>query len=434
VKGSRFSESLRFRLGAVSLALVAGIGVAVAVPASAGVAGTSRGAATPAWAKVFAKYVGVKKLGPANPKLSPVVVGWVNAQGGIVQSPESTVSINAAVGAINLYLGGVGGGHPLRLKQCFVVQAESQGQKCAQSMGNDPNVKFVIEGVLPFGSTGFHQTNKGKKPVIGFNPITVSSAAAKNTYQVTSGLFGTTPGEVTYLADILHAKTASLLYPQDDPAGVTAAKLFEEAAAAAKIEVTSVGYSSTATDLLAQMTAAKAQSTDATVGLLVNPSTCQAGAKAAAQLNVKRVVGLALCLNPNVQAALGDYPKWTYVNTSESANLPKADPYVAAWLTAISPIGKKNPSLYAPFPQLSWGTAMTAAKLINQIGAAKLSPATFKAKMLTYQGPSMFGPPNLKWASVPGLPALGTTAVRLYTYLGNGNWEDATGGKWVGGS
>jgi hypothetical protein len=45
----------------------------------------------------------------------------------------------------------------------------------------------------------------------------------------------------------------------------------------------------------------------------------------------------------------------------------------------------------------------------------------------------MFGPPNLKWGSVQGLPALGTTAVRLYTYLGNGKWTDATGGKWVGG-
>ena len=121
------------------------------------------------------------------------------------------------------------------------------------------------------------------------------------------------------------------------------------------------------------------------------------------------------------------------MNTSVSANLPLADRYVAAWLSAISPLGKKNPAVYAPFPQLTFGTTLTIAKLVNQIGFAKLSSATFRAKMLAYKGPSMFGPPNLKWGTVQGLPALGTTAVRLYTYLGGGTWKDATGGKWVGG-
>jgi branched-chain amino acid transport system substrate-binding protein len=432
VKVSRFLRAPQGRLQAGSLLLVVAIGLAAAVFAGSGLASTGRSAAPPAWAKVFAKYVGVKTLGRANAKLAPVTVGWVNAQGGIVQSPESTTSIQAAVAVINTYLGGVGG-HPLKLKTCFVVQAESQGQKCAQSMDNDPSVKFVIEGVLPFGSTGFHQTNKGKKPVMGFNPITISSATAKNTYEVTAGLFGTDPGEVSYLVGVLHAKTVSLLYPQDDPAGVTAAKLFQQIAAAANLKVTAVGFSSTATDLLAPMTAANAQSTDASTVFFVNPSVCTAGSKATDQLHVKHVVALALCLDPHVQQALGDYPKWTYVNTGVSANLPKADPYVAAWLAAIAPLGKKNPAVYAPFPELAWGTAMTAAKAINQIGAGKLSPISFRTWIRKFHGPSMFGPPNLKWGSVQGLPALGTTAVRLYTYLGSGKWTDATGGKWVGG-
>jgi branched-chain amino acid transport system substrate-binding protein len=432
VKLLRFPRARQARLRAGSLLLVTAIGLAAAIFAGNGLAGTGRSAA-PAWAKVFAKYVGVKKLGPANKKLSPVTVGWVNAQGGIVQSPESTISVNAAVNVINTYLGGVGG-HPLKLKECFVVQSESQGQKCAQSMDNDPKVSFVIEGVLPFGATGFHQTNKGKKPVIGFNPITTASATAKNTYEVTAGLFGTDPGEVSYLVGVLHAKTVSLMYPQDDPAGVTAAKLFQQIAGAAGLKVTAVGFSSTATDLLAPMTAAGAESTDASTVFFVNPSVCTAGSKATDQLHVKHVVALALCLDPHVQSALGDYPKWTYVNTAESGNLPKADKYVAAWLAAIGSIGKKNPAVFAPFPQLAFGTVMTAAKAIDKIGPSKLSSASFKAWILKFHGPSMFGPPKLKWHSVKGLPALGTTAVRLYTYRGNGKWADATGGKWVGGA
>jgi branched-chain amino acid transport system substrate-binding protein len=390
-------------------------------------------AKAPAWASVFAKYVGAKVVGPANSKLAPVTVGWVNAQGGIVQSPESTASINDAVTVINKYLGGVGGGHPLKLKECFVVQSEAQGQACAQEFLNDPTVKFVIEGVMPFGSTGFMQTNNGTLPVIGFNPVTASSATGKNTYELTAGLFGTDPGEIGYLTGVLHAKTVSLLYPQDDPAGVTAAGLFQTIAKSAGLTVTAVGFSSTASDLLTPMTAAQSQSTDASVVFFVNPAVCQAGAHATQQLDVKHVVALALCLDPSVSAGLGDYPSWTYVNTGESANLPKADRYVGAWLTATGALAKKDPAVLAPFPQLAFGTAMTAAKLIDGIGAAKLTPATFKAAILKFRGPSMFGPPNLKWGSVQGLPALGTTAVRLYTYLGNGKWKDATGGKWVGG-
>jgi branched-chain amino acid transport system substrate-binding protein len=427
-------DSNRSGRNRLRLAAAAGaVGVAVTALAATGSASVGRTAATPSWAPVFAKYVGVKKLGPANSHLAPVTVGWVNAQGGIVQSPESTLAMNAAVKVINTYLGGVAGGHPLKVKQCFVVQQESQGQACAQQFLNDPNVKLVMEGVLPFGATGFHQTNNGKKPVIGFNPISNSSATGKNTYEVTAGLFGTDPGEVAYAAGVLHAKTVSLLYPEDDPAGVTAGKLFQQIAAGAGLKVTAVGFSSTATDLLAPLTAAGAQSTDASVVFFVNPTVCEAGAKAIDQLHVKHVIGLALCLDPHVSAALGDYPKWTYVNTGESANLPQADPYVAAWLKAISTLVPKNPAVFAPFPQLAFGTTLTTAKLIDQIGFAKLTPASFAAKLKTYTGPSMFGPPRLKFGSVKGLPALGTTAVRLYTYLGNGKWADATGGKWVGG-
>ena len=418
------------RLTAATIGLFAATLAAVGATSSAGI---GRSGAAPPWAPVFAKYVGAKKIRPANASLPPVTIGWVNAQGGIVGSPESTAAMNAAVKVVNTYLGGVAGGHPLKVRKCFVVQQESQGQACAQQMLNDRNVKLIMEGFLPFGATGFHQTNKGKKPVIGYNPISNSSATAKNTFEVAAGLFGTSPGEVAYATQILHAKTVSLLYPEDDPAGVTAAKVFQQIAAAAKLRVTAVGFSSTATDLLAPMTAAGTQSTDATVVFLVNPTVCQAGAKAIEQLHVKRVIALALCLDPAVAKALGDFPKWTYISTNVSASLPQADRYVGPWLKAISTLVPKNPAVFAPFSELAFGTTLTTAKLIDQIGFANLSGPTFAARLKAYRGPSMFGPPNLKFGAVPGLSALGTTAVRFYTYLGGGKWHDATGGKWVGG-
>jgi branched-chain amino acid transport system substrate-binding protein len=432
VDSIRSGRNTQRRLAATGAVLALAL-TALGGTSSAGVARSGARAATPSWAPLFAKYVGVKKVGAANSKLPPITVGWVNAQGGIVQSPESTQAMDAAVKVINTYLGGVAGGHPLKVRKCFVVQQESQGQACAQQMLNDPKVKLIMEGILPFGAVGFHQTNKGKKPVIGYDPISTSSATGKNTYEITAGLFGTDPGEVAYAAGILHAKTVSLLYPEDDPAGVTAAKLFQQIAAGANLKVTAVGFSSTATDLLAPMTAAGVQSTDVSVVFLVNPTVCQAGSKAIDQLHPKRVIALALCLDPAVAKGLGDYPKWTYVSTNESANLPQADKYVAAWLKAISALVPQNPAVFAPFPQLAFGTTLTVVQQINRIGYAKFSSASFAARMKTYTGPSMFGPPNLKFGSVPGLPALGSTAVRLYTYLGNNKWADATGGKWVGG-
>src|SRR5579871_2905351 len=154
-------RALRWSAAAVAASVLLAFGLQ-----TNGSAAATTATAGPGWATLFAKYVGAKVVGPANSKLAPVTVGWVNAQGGIVQSPESTIAVNFAVSVINKYLGGVGGGHPLKLKECFVVQSEAQGQACAQAFDNNPAVKFVLEGVMPFGSTGFMQTNNGKLPVL----------------------------------------------------------------------------------------------------------------------------------------------------------------------------------------------------------------------------------------------------------------------------
>src|SRR5690242_10172827 len=60
------------------------------------------------------------KAGKANPKLSPVEIGWVNLQGGQVEiGPNATPAAELAVRYVNDSLGGIGG-HPLKLKECFI--------------------------------------------------------------------------------------------------------------------------------------------------------------------------------------------------------------------------------------------------------------------------------------------------------------------------
>lgn len=380
----------------------------------------------PSWAKTFVPYTGGKL---AKATGSPIAIGWVNDDGGTVQSPESTAAAKAAVSVINNYLDGVQG-HPLVLHRCSIVSGEVQGQTCAQQLVNDPSVKFITEGVLTVGAGAFYQTLQGRKPVIGYNPVRVESATAKNTYELTSGSYGTDPGFLGYLQTELHAKTVSLLYPSDDPAGVQAEKTFLKEAKQTGIQVTQVGYPSATTDLVAPLTAAKAQSTDATVMFLVSTGACTAGARATSELAIKHVLSLTLCLIPAVRQSLGDFPKWTYVGTNESGDITSADPYVPAWLAAMKAEGATNT---APFAQLAFGTIMTEAKLLNRIGkGANFTAADVESAIKAFHGPSMFGPPDLKWGSVPGLPALGIVAARAYTYEGHNKWVDATGGKWVG--
>lgn len=53
-------------------------------------------------------YIGGKK-GKANPSLSPVVIGYVNQQGGTLSFPEATEALKATVKFVNDRLGGIDG-------------------------------------------------------------------------------------------------------------------------------------------------------------------------------------------------------------------------------------------------------------------------------------------------------------------------------------
>ena len=73
---------------------------------------------------------------------------------------------------------------------------------------------------------------------------------------------------------------------------------------------------------------------------------------------------------------------------------------------------------------------MTLAKWLNEIGASHLTSAAITAKARAFTGPEFLGSPHIKFGVQP-FPAVGSLGVRFFTYLGNGKWKDATGGKWV---
>jgi branched-chain amino acid transport system substrate-binding protein len=393
--------------------------------AAAKPAGANLGSATSS----YQSFVGGSS-GKADASKTPVVLGFVNDEGGIPSFPEGSVAAEAAAKFVNENLGGAGG-HPLQLKKCLVAGNEEQGQSCAQQFLNDKQVKAIVEDSQVVGAQAFHQTLAGKLPVVIGSPNSVADATAKNAYGISAGVFGTNPGFVSYATQFLHAKTASLIFPADDPTGQVAAKQIKQSLTKAGIKVKDAGYKSSSPDLLAPVNAAGAGQTDVIVTLFPSPPTCIAGAKALQQASAgKPVLALNLCIAAPVKQAVGDYPKWTYVSLNTNPEIKGADPATDAYsavMKAYAP-AKANLGGFAPHAFMA---VLTAVKALNEAGGADATPTAIADKLKAYTGPTPMFAPDLKFGSVPGLPSIGSFQTRLYTYKGGDSWTDATNGKWV---
>jgi len=387
--------------------------------------GTKLAAAT----STYSAYTGGKP-GKADSSRSPISLGWINNEGGVPSFPEATVAAEAAVRFVNEQLGGVGG-HPVSLSKCIIVSAEEQGQTCAQQLLNAPSVNVITEGGVAVGAQAFHRTLDGRKPVVIPVPLNIADATARNAYAPGAGVFGTSPGFVGYVTGYLHARSVALLNPGDDPTGVLAGKQIKDGLEKAGVTVKQAAYQTTASDYLSFVVASSAATADATVGLFPSPPTCIAGAKALQQANVtKPIVGLGLCIADPVQKALGDFPKWTYIFATENPNLPAADPFVAGYVDVMHAYAPQGANLGGFAPSAFAGILMDI-KLLNQVGTDNLTAETIAAAARAYRGPAPLLPPDLNYGTIPGLPTLGTLSTRAYTYSGDANWKDATGGKWI---
>jgi branched-chain amino acid transport system substrate-binding protein len=160
----------------------------------------------------YLTYVG-GKAGAANNSLTPVTVGYINEQGDA--NPPGALATNGAqmaVTYINKELGGVDG-HPLKLDTCFTT-TEEQGTTCADKFLADKSLPLVATGGVAVGAQSFFNTLNGKIPVLDGVAVTPFDAVAKNTVI----LFGDSTHVLgpmgTYATQVLHAKTASVIYPQ----------------------------------------------------------------------------------------------------------------------------------------------------------------------------------------------------------------------------
>ncbi len=404
------------------LAIVLGaVAVALAVTVPIGLSSSS--AAGPV--TNYVTYTG-GKVGKANARLSPVVIGAINTQGGqVLVGPGWTNGIKTAVQYVNRYLGGVQG-HPLVVSYCFTTSAEEEGTKCGQKFANDKRIKVVQFGAVAVGNQSFYAALGNKKPTVGGVELLPVDAQRKNGF----ALFGTNDSVLgpwgTLGKNVLKAKTAAVVYPQI-PGIDYGAKVEKASLESAGIKTTMVGFAPTATDLTGPLTAAGAQNADMIVPQS-NAAGCVNIAKALESLGKSKtpVVSNPLCLDPAVPAGLGgDLPKWIY-GIASSLGFDTTDPAVAPFVRGLKAVGQ--PKLAADaWVIVAWGQVLTTVKLMNKIGVAKLTSANFTSAIRAFKGPQALGAPSLNCGKYKAEPAACNDQAQFFQYLGAGKFKRITG-------
>ncbi len=365
----------------------------------------------------YLSYVG-GKAGKANPSLPPVYIGWVNQQGGQQQiGPLATAGAQSAVKYINAELGGVGG-HPVALKTCFITSAEEEGTTCGQKFLADKSISVVDAGAVAIGVQSLYSTIGGAKPVIVGVATTPIDAVQKNA----AILFGDVTHVLgpfgTYATQILHAKTAALVYP--NIAGITeGATAIAQALQKAGVTVKKVGYSESQTDLIGPLTSAGASSADMVIPYS-DSSGCVNLAKGLKQLGItdaKKIVSAPLCLNGQVLAGLGgDWPIWTYAIASSlfgDPTDPGMPPYMKVMKTYGTPAAAPD-----PWNIVSFGQVLTTVKFLNELGYSHITPSAVLSKAKAFTGPVALGAPALQCGKYPTAPAVCNDRAQFFEYKG----------------
>lgn len=427
-------------IGAVAALLAAACGQGGGSSGSSGSGGSTAGQnapgtqiATPGGQSAavvtdYAAYVGGKG-GKADSSLAPVTIGWVNDESGPINpQPGATKAAQAAVGYVNSELGGIGG-HPLQLDTCFISQAEEEGQKCGQQLLSDSSVSVLAYGFVPVGNQSLESVVNGAKPIVVGVSGNNADARAKNTYVLYGDQTHVFAPWGTYARDVLHAKTAALVY-NNAPGGVTGGQALRTALQQGGLQVKSVGYNPEATDLLGPVTAAGAQTADVIVPL---PDTqgCINIAKALGQIGSRKpVVAGPLCIDPAVAKGLGgDFPKWTY-GIAQTLSSDTTAPDQQAYVSTITKYGVARADTVNPFAALGWSEVLELAKLMNAAGADRVSPDSMTAQLKAFRGPLVMGPPSVQCGQIPDAPAVCNDRVRFYTYEGKGAFKASSG--WLG--
>jgi branched-chain amino acid transport system substrate-binding protein len=363
--------------------------------------------------------------GPANSSLTPVTVGWLNEQGDA--NPPGLLATNGAemaVSYINKELGGVDG-HPLKLDTCFTT-TEEQGTTCAQQFLANKAISVIATGGVAVGAQSFFSTLNSQLPVIDGVAVTPYDAVQKSTVVLFGDATHVLGPMGNYAKNVLHAKTASVIYP-DTPGLLPGAQAIQSALQSAGVSVTMEGYPVGATNLTSVLAAAHASTADMVVPY-ADATDCVNLARALVAQGITdptKIVSAPLCLSGTVIAALGDFPKWTYSIASSLYGDP-TDPGMPAYMAVAS---KYTTAGDAPDPWniVAFGEMLTVDKILNQVGYANISPTTILAAAKAFKGPQALGAPSLDCGEFSNAPGVCNDRAQFFEYEGKNKFVKVAG-------
>ena len=422
---NRFARSAALA-GAALAALV------LALAASATNAKNDRSAAPSAGAAVTNYLTYVKGTrGKADPKKSKVYIGWVNQQGGqVVIGGLATAGAELAVRYVNDVLGGVGG-HPVALVECFVKSSEEEGTTCGQKLVNNKRISVIATGAVATGAQSLHATIRGKKPVITGVAVTPVDGASRTAVV----LFGDGPHILlpfgNYAKNVLHAKTAAVIYP-NAPGLAESGQVIAAGLKAAGIDTKQVGYTQGQSDLTAPLTAVGATTADF-IAPYGSAADCANQAKSLTQLGItdsRKIMTAPLCLNSQVIDALGDWPIWTYAIASSLYGDP-TDKGMPAYQAVIKRY-KADKNAPDPWHIVAFGQLLTTVRFLNEAdsGKAGITPKTVLARAKAFKGPLALGSPKLQCGKYKTAPGICNDMFQAFTYQGKFAFKRASG--WIG--
>ena len=360
------------------------------------------------------------KAGAASSSSSPITIGMINQQGGQVSDPEASVAVQAAFSYINKEQSGIGG-HPLKLALCTVTSSEEEAQQCALQFVNQPSVSVILQGGLNVGTDAVHSTINGAKPTVIALANPGTDATAANAFAVNPGALAALPGFATFAVAQGYKSTGLVVSsnPGDLAIAQLAKTIFSAKGVTSKLTVFPAG----STDLTSAYTAALQGKPAAITPVVATTAGCTASAKALQAIGTTTpIMGTGLCATDQIKSSLGDFPKWAYESTTLSLYAPDSTGQLAFYKAVMGKYAGPSAQLGIDAPA-AFGTAFVLAKVLNGIGADKITPASVAAGLKAYTAGVLLGTPKVAFGSVPGMPTLSGLADRFYTYLGNGQWR-----------
>jgi branched-chain amino acid transport system substrate-binding protein len=362
------------------------------------------------------------KAGKADPSLPPVIIGYVNQEGGVPSFPEYHGVTTAAVNFVNNYLGGIGG-HPLKLQTC-IMQSEEDGQKCGGQFRANKDIHIAILGLAVVGNASFYKTVAGTFPTLVDVAATAQDGASPMVYDLDGGGPGVLNAEAVATKG-LGAKSVALL-TADNPAGRNTA-LTVQAPRMKQLGITAtvVLFPNTATtpEFVTSLTNSGAAHAGA---IAFNPSDnaqCNQLHDSLVTLGVKTpVITNVFCAADEVVAHTGSgLDNWQFSSFGWNPRVP-GDPEGDAYVNVMAAAGK--PQLTnAGYTFKSFADVMAVAKFANQIGFGNITSAAMDKAITSWRGPGWMIPGSMRCGYQKVEISICGTAARNSTYV-NGAWKD----------